>query len=82
MGQNNETICPGDSGSPIIWEDPNDNNRAYLVGIASQKENAYQQFKNTCLVKEIHSSLLAASAGITGNLFAGINTEYPPCHAK
>ena len=38
IGQNNETICPGDSGSPIIWEDPNDDNRAYLVGIASQKE--------------------------------------------
>ena len=36
MGKNRETICRGDSGSPVIWEDPN-SNRAYLVGIASQK---------------------------------------------
>ena len=46
MGQNNETICPGDSGSPIIWEDPNDNNRAYLVGIASQKEPTIANLNN------------------------------------
>ena len=36
LGINGETSCYGDSGSPVIWEDPN-SNRAYLVGIASQK---------------------------------------------
>ena len=37
MGDKGETSCVGDSGSPVIWEDPNDNNRAYLFGITSQK---------------------------------------------
>ena len=32
-----ETICIGDSGGPAIWEDPKFNNRAYLMGIASEK---------------------------------------------
>ena len=31
-----ETICVGDSGGPAIWEDPKFNNRAYLMGIASE----------------------------------------------
>ena len=32
-----ESICIGDSGGPAIWEDPKYNNRAYLMGIASEK---------------------------------------------
>ena len=36
IGKNKETTCQGDSGSPVIWEDPT-NNRAYLVGIAISK---------------------------------------------
>ena len=31
----NETMCLGDSGGPAFWEDPNDTNRAFLIGIAS-----------------------------------------------
>ena len=40
LGKKYETIAAGDSGSPIIWEDPNDNYRAYLVGIASKRNPA------------------------------------------
>ena len=31
-----ESTCVGDSGGPAIWEDPKYNNRAYLMGIASE----------------------------------------------
>ena len=31
-----ESLCVGDSGGPAIWEDPKYNNRAYLMGIASE----------------------------------------------
>ena len=31
-----ESACVGDSGGPAIWEDPKFNNRAYLMGIASE----------------------------------------------
>ena len=31
-----ESVCAGDSGGPAIWEDPIYNNRAYLMGIASE----------------------------------------------
>ena len=34
--QNN---CFGDTGGPVIWEDTNDKNRAYLVGILFMKSN-------------------------------------------
>ena len=30
-----ETLCVGDSGGPAFWEDQEDSNRAYLIGIAS-----------------------------------------------
>ena len=33
----NETLCEGDSGGPAFWEDKDDFNRAYLVGIASTR---------------------------------------------
>ena len=33
-----ESTCVGDSGGPAIWEDPKFNNRAYLMGIASEGE--------------------------------------------
>ena len=28
-------MCMGDSGGPAFWEDQNDSDRAYLIGIAS-----------------------------------------------
>ena len=37
MGKNGKTSCYGDSGSPVIWEDPNDDDHPYLLGITSQK---------------------------------------------
>ena len=37
LGDKGETSCIGDSGSPVIWEDPKDNNRPYLFGITVQK---------------------------------------------
>ena len=36
LGINGETSCYGDSGSPVIWEDPNNDNHPYLLGITSQ----------------------------------------------
>ena len=30
---NHHIACHGDSGSPAIWEDYYDNNRAYLMGV-------------------------------------------------
>ena len=36
LGKNKETACKGDSGSPIIWENPK-NKRIYLVGIYSSR---------------------------------------------
>ena len=37
LGENRESPCQGDSGSPVIWEDRNNDNRAFLMGIISQK---------------------------------------------
>ena len=30
------TSCHGDSGGPVIWENENDQNRAYLMAIVSR----------------------------------------------
>ena len=34
-GKNNEINCKGDSGGAAIWKDPRDQNRAYVLGLAS-----------------------------------------------
>ena len=34
-----QNICTGDSGGPVIWEDKNDKNRAYLVGVLFMRSN-------------------------------------------
>ena len=34
-GKNNEISCAGDSGGAAVWKDPKDQNRAYVLGIAS-----------------------------------------------
>ena len=34
-GKNDEHTCAGDSGGAAIWKDPKDQNRAYVLGIAS-----------------------------------------------
>ena len=36
VGKNDETACFGDGGSPAIWEDQKDYNRAYLIGIFTE----------------------------------------------
>ena len=34
-GKNDEINCKGDSGGAAIWKDPKDQNRAYVLGLAS-----------------------------------------------
>ena len=40
-----ETMCVGDSGGPAFWEDQEDSNRAYLIGIFS---NFFKRKKQVC----------------------------------
>ena len=40
-----ETLCEGDSGGPAFWEDQEDSDRAYLIGIASA---AYGRKNQVC----------------------------------
>ena len=37
-GQKKRTVCPGDSGGPIIWDDDKDAKRGYLVGVISSSQ--------------------------------------------
>ena len=38
------STCPGDSGSPVFWEDINDNQRAYMIGINKVEKTIMQRF--------------------------------------
>ena len=35
-GQKKRSVCPGDSGGPVIWDDEKDQDRSYLMGVISQ----------------------------------------------
>ena len=52
-----ESICVGDSGGPAIWEDAKFNNRAYLMGIASETSNSL------CGLEPIAPSIFATLPG-------------------
>ena len=38
------STCPGDSGSPVFWEDINDNQRAYMIGKNNVEKTIMQRF--------------------------------------
>ena len=52
-GKNNEITCAGDSGGAAIWRDPKDQNRAYVLGLASTFVNC----------DGIHPSIFSAISG-------------------
>ena len=37
-GQKKRTVCPGDSGGPIVWDDDRDAKRGYHVGVISSSQ--------------------------------------------
>ena len=46
-GKDGEVFCPGDSGGPAIWIDREDQNREYLIGIASAYSFCGRQLSNS-----------------------------------
>ena len=69
---NFQNSCFGDSGGPAIWEDTNDRNRAYLVGIIFMGSNTI------CGIIPTNKFLSSQAVTVPGRVYAWVYSKTQP----